>query len=170
MTNRTDLLEPSIQSKRFQVWSRLYELLDLNPGGVQPGGRGRVLMAIRPVVDVRELLQEDNILTATVASAVAGANYHSVPDEEEWLLYGYQAVRLAGDRDISELNLLEPGNVGGNSIPIDSFTAASGRTHMFQTPLRLRSGWTLRLFAEGGTTDGDWTVVLLTRVSPAFLT
>lgn len=162
--------EASIQSKRHEVWSRLYELLDLNPGAVQPGGRGRVLMAIRPVVDVKALLASMDIQTSQASLIGAGTTYYTVPDQEEWMLYGYRAVLNAGDRDIAELNLLEPANTGGSSMPIDSFAAASSRDHMFSEPLLLRAGWVLRMFATGGTTDGNWTLNILTSISPSWLT
>lgn len=162
--------EESIQSKRQELWTRMYGLLDLNPGAVKRGGRGRVLMAIRPTIAAEGLLLVPDIQSATVSLSVAAVAYHTVPEDEKWLLLGFEASRGAGDRDVTQVNLLEPGNLGGNSIGVFEQAAAGAVFHMLQYPIYAYAGWVIRLIGSGGTTNGDWTLNVLTYVSPSWLT
>lgn len=164
------MVEPQIQSKRHEVWTRLFGLLALNPGGVQPGGRGGVLMAVRPVVNVEGLLSEPQVLQAVVSLSVAAVVFHQVPEDEQWLLYGVNGAVSAGDRDVVEVNLLEPGNLGGNSFPLLPQAAAASYFKMFETPIPIYPTWSIRLIGSGGTTDGNWTSQLLVEISPSHLT
>lgn len=162
--------EGSIQSKRYELWTRMYGLLELNPGAVQEAGRARVLMAVRPTVSVEGLLSEPQILQAVVTQVVGAVNYHTVPDDEQWLLYGVNAVLSAGDRDVGEINLLEPSNLGANSFPLFKQSAGASAFKMFERPIPIYPTWTLRLIGEGGATDGNWTMQLLVEISPSHLT
>jgi len=163
-------LEDSIQSKRQEVWTRLYELLELNPGSPSPGGRGRVLMAVRPIISVETLLTAGHIRQATVDQVVGAVTYLNVPEDEYWILIGYQADRAAGDRDITDMQIRGPDLGSLRSMIVDSFTAASSRRHMFQVPIPLYAGWEIRLNASGGATDGDYQLTALIEIRRAWLT
>ena len=162
--------QDSIQSKRQEVWTRMYEVLDLNPGSPAPGGRGRVAMTIIPVVSVDALLVTPDIRSATVEQNVGTVTYHTVPDNEKWLVFNVGATRFGGDRDVVACNFKEPENVGGNAINVFVQAAAGSMFHMFQVPILLQSGWEMRLRAEGGTTDGNYTFNSLVYKSPSWLT
>ena len=162
--------EDSIQSKRQEIWTRLYGLLDLNPGLPAPGGRGRVLMAVRPVVSVEDVLFTPDIRNEVKTQTSALVVYHTVPDDERWLVLGIEASRTGGDRDVTAVNLFEPSNVGGNSMSLVVQAAASSIFKIFEHPIFAYPGWRLRLVGSGGTTNGDWSFNVFTYVSPSWLT
>jgi len=163
-------LEGYIESDRHEVWTKLYSKLDLNPGSPLVGGRARVLMAIRPTIDVDSLLRKPDLQRATVEQNASTISYFTVDDGEEWYFIGYSIVRAAGDRNVIKVSLAESGEDGGSSMTIDEFAAISTRTFMFPRPLRLRQAWQIRLQGTGGTTNGDWTMnifIEVDRVGPS---
>ncbi|MCH9010771.1 MAG: hypothetical protein IIC21_09115 [Chloroflexi bacterium] len=164
------MLEESIQSKRQEVWTRLYDMLDLNPGAPAPGGRGRVAMMIRPVISVDALLTIPTIRRETKEQTTSTITYFVVPVDERWLLHGYQATVQGGDRDIIGMVLRTPANLDLQSIFVDEFAAASSRRHMFQAPIPVGAEWSVRLDGDGGTTDGDWQLLLYMSVTRSFQT
>lgn len=148
----------------------MYELLDLNPGAVQRGGRGRVLMAIRPVISVDAILRRPDILTATAGQGVSIVAYHTVPDDEQWLWHGVQASRDGGDRNVIEAVVFEGNALGGGVMAVVDQTAASSLFHKFATPVPLRAGFSVGLRGNGGSTNGDWTMQVLIERWPSWLT
>ncbi len=161
--------QDSIQSKRQELWTRMYSLLDLNPGTPAPGGRGRVGMMIQPVVGAEKLLTVGHIRTVTVAQVVGAVTYLNVPDDEYWVMYGYQADQQGGDRNITDLQIRGPDLGTLVSMILDTFTAASTRRFMFQVPVPLYAGWEVRLNASGGTTDGDYSLTTLIEIRRGWL-
>lgn len=153
--------EESIQSKRQEVWTRMYTLLDLNPGGVRIGGRGRVLMAVRPVISVDELLRETDVQQVSSSVGVGVTVFFTVPDGEQWYWLGYSLDRTSGDRDNVSVSLVESPADGGTSFFPEMYTGVAERRSMFARPIRLKQGWVVRANFEGGTTDGNWIMKLL---------
>lgn len=162
--------EESIQSKRQEIWTRMYQTLDLNPGSPVRGGRGRVLMAIRPSVSVDRLLTEPTIRAATVTLTASTVIFFTVPDDETWILHAYQADRGGGDRDITGMILGAPQRLGGGVIFVHEIAAASSERFTFGHGIPVHAGWTVRLAGTGGTTNGDWTLNLFMEVSTSWLT
>lgn len=153
--------QDSIQSKRIEVWTRMYGILDLNPGAVQRGGRGRVLMAIRPVISVDELLREPSVEQVTALATVGVSPFFTVPDGEQWYWHGYNLDLVGGDRDLINVSFVEAPEDGGTSFFPEKFAGVAERVSMFSRPIRLKQGWTVRATFEGGTTDGNWIMKLL---------
>jgi len=149
-------LEDTIQSKRQELWTRMYNLLDLNPASPARGGRGRVSMIVQPTVSSEQLLTTGHIRTVSALAIVGLTTYLNVPDDEYWTLIGYQADRSAGDRDITDLQIRGPDLGSLQSMIVDVFAAASSRRFMFPVPIPLYAGWEIRLNASGGTTDGNY--------------
>ena len=164
------MMEDSIQSKAQEVWTRLYDRLDLNPGKPAPGGRGRVAMMIRPVISVDALLEEAAIRTETKTQTTSVVTYHVVPEDEKWWLYGYQASVAGGDRDVITMVLRTSSALGSLSMVVDNFAATSVRFRMFEQRIPIPAGWSLRLDGDGGTTNGDWTMVVYIAVERSFTT
>jgi len=163
-------MQDTIQSKRQELWTRMYNLLDLNPGGPAPGGRGRVSLVVHPTVQAETLLTVGHIRNAAVTQIVGTVTYFNVPDDEYWLFLGYQIDRAAGDRDATDLQIRAPDNLGTlRSMIVDQFAAASTRRHMFQVPIPLYAGWEVRLNASGGTTDGNYGMTIIFEVRNGWL-
>lgn len=153
----------SIQSKRQEIWWKLYAKLNLNPGRALGGGRARVLMAIRPTISVDEMLRTPAIKRAVEDVGVGGNDMFTVPDGERWKLVGYYAAVSTGDRDVSQLfikNIESP----VINVAMDLFAAAAIRQHVFPVSFWLLPGWRISLLGEGGTTDGDWTLAIYVEV------
>ena len=162
------MMEESIQSKRQEIWTRLYDRLDLNPGAPVSGGRGRVAMMIRPVISVDALLETAEIRTETESQVVGTVTYHVVPEDEKWWLYGYQASVQAGNRDVSAIVLRSPSALGALSMVVDFFTPAANRFLMLPQRLPVPAGWSIRMTGEGGSTNGNWTMVIYIAVEQSF--
>ena len=157
------MVEESIQSKRQEIWWRLYSKLNLNPGDPVGGGRGRVLMAIRPTISVDEMLRTPTIVRAVVEIDVGGTVMFIVPDGQRWHLKAYYAAVSTGDRDISQLYINDTSSPVIN-VALDLFAAAAIRQHTFPQGFWLLPGWKVAILGEGGTTDGNWTLSLMLEV------
>jgi len=158
------MVEEAIQSKKQEVWTRLYSKLELNPGAPAPGGRGRVLMAIRPTISVDDLLEIPSIKNATVELTATAVTFFTVPDDEQWIFYAYDAGLAAGDRDLRAVNLVATAEDGGGAISIDAFAAVAIRQIVLAQPIRMRQGWTIDLVGTGGSTNGNWTCNIYVKV------
>ena len=157
------MLEESIQSKRQEIWWQLYGKLDLNPGAVVGGGRGRVLMAIRPTISVDDLLRTPTIKRAVEQLVVGSVVFCTVPDGERWRLLVYQAVVGGGDRDITFLKVSN-GEAAPLTVTLDEYAATASRQFYFPQSLWILPGWELALQGSGGTTDGNWTMNIYVEV------
>ena len=152
-----------IPSKRFAVWSRLYERYRLEPF---PAGGGTVVSkTIIPITDADALLKVPKLQRATKVITSAEVSVFTVPAGERWEIYTWDWIQTTGDRVLNRASLISPDGVNG---VIFRDAGATSITERLPQPLPLDEGWQLVARTGGGTTDGDWDVTLLTTVEDAF--
>jgi len=140
-------------SKLFDLWRRLYDRFAIEPRPALGGDEGpSISTLIQPVTDADALLRDPELQTSRVLQTTSAVIYYTVPADERWHWFGYHALRAAGDRDITSIDIADL----AISMRIEVFAAVGERASFFAKELRLESGWTIRLDGSGGTTDGNW--------------
>lgn len=154
-----------LPSKAFALWSRLGTRFELEPNPVQGPSAPEVSRTVVPVTNADELLKKIQIHTTTTAALSVGMKtVVTVPTTERWLVYGYQAVRSTGDRNINMTRV----QGGGNACPIDVYSATGDRNLMFGAPFPMDRDFSFALQVASGATDSIYILNLILQIELAY--
>lgn len=141
--------EGLIPSKRFDVWSRLYDRYSLEPNPLLKS-QASVGLTIIPVTQADELLKQPRSFTETTeASATLNANLAlaTVPQGRRWGLLTFNVARLTGDNTFSRIQLFDASQ--GVTVILTEFSASTSENLRLEVPYRLDEGDLVTVLMDG---------------------
>lgn len=155
-----------IPSKRFDVWSRLYNRYSLEPHPAI-GSLAAVALTVQPITDADRLLRRGDIdvsLFAVVAQATV--TVRTVPAGERWTLYAIEAGVASGTYTHNQFSI---GDLDNESIAISDYTATgTSENYQLPVPLVLDELWTVRVNINDFTGAGNLQTKLLIDIEDAY--
>ena len=123
----------TIQSRRYEIWSRLSDIFKIEPQLPGTGGKFRLSTIVQPVINAQEQLWdngfyfEEMTLSAGTFGVVKTA---AVPSAEAWLVYNVTWIKISGDNDLISLRMSAFPDSGGFNRDI-IISGNPGYTSMF---------------------------------------
>ena len=143
-------MQEGIPSKRFSLWTRLYNRFILEPG---PAAESRTAVGttIVPVTFADLLLRESRGQTGDTPSITAAASGFfvglTVPSGLRWHVLVVDFFRASGDNDVDQIRF---GDVSRSvDVVISRFAGAANQSTVLGSPLPLDEGDTISVRADG---------------------
>jgi len=156
----------AIPSKKFSIWSRLYERFTLEP--LPASTPPDVLKTIVPITSADDLLTRHKGLSEDTAVAGTGSVVlMTIPQGQRRLIKHLRATRASGTFTFNAFQYSDVSE--GTTLTIDSFTTASTQIMAVLTaPIWLEEGDQIRAFVDVHSVAGNLTLEVSVEEEDAF--
>jgi len=146
--------EPGLAVRRFLAWTRLYNLLEIEPGQA-PLAAPELLRSVAPTIDFAKLLLEIGLIGVDfVPSGTGDLSIFTVPAGERLWIHNLYYIRASGDRTVDAIRLQD--DQVARTQTVEFFTADSEHTWEPRTPFPIDEGDQILVTIVGGGTDGTF--------------
>jgi len=113
-----------------------------------------------PVVEVGRILTDTEFkVNAETSSTSARVVFFTVPENELWTMFAYNAFLSGGDRTSTLWGV--GSSAGADFITLETYSATNNPAGTLATPIPVGPGTTIEMLFGAGSSDGAWTFRLL---------